>query len=181
LDLTTSGFGPQYPHPRKCHKRHTLPTSRRLKSSVFADTFLSQSSKESQNHAQNATPKREHFLESMFAISSTPLPPQPFAPMPASPFVGSLQYKAATSLRHSYFILDNGDGSMKPQSLQRRRGQGSSDAFHDRQIPSDTNLWRPHLGVNFTNILRAAFAYERVLTSISLLTVLICNYLSKEY
>jgi len=36
-------------------------------------------------------------------------------------------------------------------------------------------------GANFTNIFQAAFSYEIVLRSFSLLTVWLCKFLSKEY
>jgi len=36
-------------------------------------------------------------------------------------------------------------------------------------------------GINFTNILRAAFLYESALHSFSLITVWLCNFLRKEY
>jgi len=35
-------------------------------------------------------------------------------------------------------------------------------------------------GVNFTNILQAAFFYESVSASFSLITVCVCDFLSKE-
>ncbi len=53
-------------------------------------------------------------------------------------------------------------------------GHGSNDADGDDVLNDD-----PLPGDNFTNILRAAFTYERVLRRFSVLTVWLCNFSSK--
>ncbi len=46
---------------------------------------------------------------------------------------------------------------------------------------ADKRLAKVTTGVYFTNVLPAAFLYKRVLQTFSLLTVWLCNFLTKEY
>jgi len=94
-------------------------------------------------------------------------------------------YNTRISLLWSFFLVLNPQSSRSSWIRAQASTRQCSSSLHDdssqrqfakRQLQWKYRQWQP--GINFPNILRAAFSYGSVLHSFYVITVWVCNFLA---